>query len=242
MAIRRTTVVRALLASAALSLTVGATTPAAAISLIVDRDSGQTFLRNETSSGIIFDGYELYSASGAMSSATWSTIAGSRDDSGNGSVDQIANWFVISRTDAAVSEASLQSLTAVLFPGGTVSLGPLFRTGRAEDLSGAYSRGPLPVVSLIVDFRSLRADYDDDFDVDLADYNVWSTSYGSSINLAADGNGDGVVNAADYTVWRDSPELSLAALATAGSALAIPEPASAALLFCAAALRGRRAH
>jgi hypothetical protein len=46
-------------------------------------------------------------------------------------------------------------------------------------------------------------DYDRDGDVDVADYNLWRSTYGQTEDLRADGNGDGIVDAADYTVWRN---------------------------------------
>lgn len=47
-------------------------------------------------------------------------------------------------------------------------------------------------------------DYDRDGDVDIADYQSWKNSYGSTSDLLADGNNDGIVDAADFTVWRDA--------------------------------------
>lgn len=66
-------------------------------------------------------------------------------------------------------------------------------------------------------------DYDADGDVDLDDYAVWDTDYGTTLT-AADGNSDGVVNAADYTIWRDNLEVGDA------GGVAIPEPRSGMLL------------
>jgi sugar lactone lactonase YvrE len=69
-------------------------------------------------------------------------------------------------------------------------------------------------------------DYDNDGNIDTADYDKWKTDFGKTVATAngADGNGDGIVDAADYTIWRDNfaPAAELAA--------AVPEPASALLL------------
>ncbi|WP_425397305.1 PQQ-dependent sugar dehydrogenase [Aeoliella sp.] len=46
-------------------------------------------------------------------------------------------------------------------------------------------------------------DYDIDGDVDQDDYNVWKSTFGSNLLLAADGNGNGRVDLADYTIWRN---------------------------------------
>jgi hypothetical protein len=70
-------------------------------------------------------------------------------------------------------------------------------------------------------------DYDHNGLVEPADYDVWTTTYGSTTILDADGNGSGKVDAADYTVWRDS----LPAPGQASS-VAVPEPAT----ICLAAL------
>jgi hypothetical protein len=48
-------------------------------------------------------------------------------------------------------------------------------------------------------------DYDVDGDIDAADYTLWRTSYGQSVQYpgnGADGNNNGVVDTADYVVWR----------------------------------------
>ncbi|MEO1088056.1 MAG: FG-GAP-like repeat-containing protein [Acidobacteriota bacterium] len=76
-------------------------------------------------------------------------------------------------------------------------------------------------------------DFDNDGDVDPADFGAWFTTFGSTTNLAADGNADGVVNAADYTVWRDG-------FAPASSS--VPEPSSLALVALAGAALVARRH
>ena len=84
---------------------------------------------------------------------------------------------------------------------------------------------------------TLTGDYNEDGTVDMTDYLIWSSSFGSiGSGLAADGNGDGVVDAADYTVWRDNLGASLP---TQSSSTAIPEPAAVVLLLCTLAMAPR---
>lgn len=53
----------------------------------------------------------------------------------------------------------------------------------------------------------LNGDYNCDGTVDVSDYQLWRSTFGSQpedSRCTADGNGDGRVDAADYTVWRDN--------------------------------------
>lgn len=45
-------------------------------------------------------------------------------------------------------------------------------------------------------------DFDQDFDVDQDDFDVWMQAYGSTTDLIADGNGNGTVDGADLLVWQ----------------------------------------
>ena len=71
----------------------------------------------------------------------------------------------------------------------------------------------------------MPGDYDGNGEVELEDYLVWKTSFGTEVypGEGADGNADGTVNAADYTRWKDSMG------ATPAMSRAIPEPATATL-------------
>lgn len=66
------------------------------------------------------------------------------------------------------------------------------------------------------------ADFDDDGDVDLTDYNIWKGAFG--LNQLGDANGDNISDASDYTIWRDTNG-SVPGAAVVNAA-AVPEPAA----------------
>lgn len=115
----------------------------------------------------------------------------------------------------------------------TITVGAFGDELRIHDLPGD--------ATMFLQFRFAlgEGDYDRDGDVDLADYQYWKDTYGSTEDLLADGNNDGVVDAADYTIWRDAFSAPLSAQAS------VPEPASISmllLLFATGAIsqRGKR--
>jgi hypothetical protein len=109
-----------------------------------------------------------------------------------------------------------------------LSLMALMRYIDGPDSAARYL-ADLPRMSEALDnlfFEQLPGDYNRDGAISQADYEVWSSTYGSG-DLSADGNGDGVVDAADYTVWRDQFAMALA------NATSTPEPTGAALVLLA---------
>ena len=88
-------------------------------------------------------------------------------------------------------------------------------------------------------------DYDNDGDVDGADYVLWRNTQGQSVSpgTGADGDFNGQVNSADYTVWRSHFGQALAVGAgfassdgLLGAGSAVPEPSSLAFLLTGLAL------
>jgi hypothetical protein len=51
---------------------------------------------------------------------------------------------------------------------------------------------------------SIPGDYDGNHAVEQEDFDLWKSTFGSSVTLGSDsdGNNDGIINAADYVVWR----------------------------------------
>jgi T5SS/PEP-CTERM-associated repeat protein len=76
------------------------------------------------------------------------------------------------------------------------------------------------------------ADFDQNGIVDIADYQLWKQTFGSTSLLGADGNRNGVVDLADYTVWRDNLGATVLGGGTriagneVGFATTVPEPAT----------------
>lgn len=220
-------------------LTVGAAF-ATTIQLIVDRDSGEAFLKNEGTLDAAIDAYSLTSPSGQLVVGDWTSISGNYDIAGDMSVDQFAAWFALPGSGSDLSEFSLLPLSGSLAPGQFVSLGELYPAAGPEDLTISIA-ADTTVADVAADFRTLTADYDGDLDVDSEDYAVFVATFGSTTDLRADGNADGVINASDYTVWRDSEELvptpaPSASASGAVSVLAIGVPEPGALLLLAIAI------
>jgi hypothetical protein len=52
--------------------------------------------------------------------------------------------------------------------------------------------------------EEIAGDFNNDGNVDAADFAVWKTTYGSRVDLRADANVDLIVDTADYTIWRNA--------------------------------------
>jgi hypothetical protein len=105
-------------------------------------------------------------------------------------------------------------------------------------LDGAYDTSGLPIVAGSTTPIPGTADFDNDSDIDGADFLLWQRGLGitgTAIPGDGDANGDFNVNATDLAFWK-----AQFAGAAVGAVSAVPEPTAAGLLVCAAGLLWRR--
>jgi T5SS/PEP-CTERM-associated repeat protein len=146
-------------------------------------------------------------------------INGSSSLHGNLNV-QLADLFV----PAAGNSFHILDLGTVIGAFGTINL-PALPSGLSWDVSQLYKAGTISVVG-----SAVPGDYNDDGIVDAADYTVWRDHLGQSVTLPNDTT-PGTVTQADYDFWKS--HYGNHAGSGAGATAAVPEPASALLLFAA---------
>lgn len=98
-----------------------------------------------------------------------------------------------------------------------------------EIVSGDASRAADLLMVMGLQPVTWSADYNRDLKVDDADYLIWQSQFGMTVDVTADGNGNGVVDAADYVIWRDQYGFGAGL-----SKVALPEPSGLWILGCAA--------
>ncbi|MCA9235948.1 MAG: PEP-CTERM sorting domain-containing protein [Planctomycetales bacterium] len=213
--------------------------------LLVDPDTGEARMENQSTLGVNIDGYAIQSESGSLLSGPgqWNSL----DDQNAAGGD----WRESNPSATLLAELKPTSSAAMI--GGTnfgYSLGTLFKTeasGGTEDLTFKYLvTGDTTFSEGVVEFRSfdapgfLSADFNQDTQVDGGDLTAWESAFGNG--AGADANNDGKSDGADFLIWQRQFGLSSATAAAVGAAGAVPEPATLCLVSLAivgAALRRR---
>ncbi|MCA9186567.1 MAG: hypothetical protein KDA99_13155, partial [Planctomycetales bacterium] len=191
--------------------------------VVIDPNTGQAVMQNQSTHAVTIDGYTLTSAGGSITPASWSSL---QDQGTSGGA-----WFETLSNSNQLGELQ-RSGTTTLASKQIVDMGTIFSTAGAKDLkfqflldgtavgfNGVVVYGDLPSASL-------AGDYNGNGSVDAADYTVWKDNFGSTSALDADGNGNGTVDAADYTIWKDNFGNIAGAAANVAS---VPEPSSIAI-------------
>lgn len=160
-----------------------------------------------------FTGLDGYDGDGFTLGADSLTFA--TDSGGMAAGEFLLEFGVLGRDELFLPAGTVLSLTA----------NPVVGSGIL--LNAVSVAQPLTALAQVL------LDYNLDGAIDPLDYEVWRTTYGSTVDLRADGNADGVVDAADYALWRD------AYAASQGSPLAVPEPAGWAMTLALLAYGSR---
>jgi T5SS/PEP-CTERM-associated repeat protein len=160
------------------------------------------------------------------------TIAGAASLSGDLNVS-LLNGF------APISGQSFNILSAA----GGIS-GTFDATTFPALAGGLYFNLAYNPTAVTLSVAGILGDYNQSGNVDAADYVLWRKSLSQlGPPLAADGNNNGTIDPADFTIWRNNYDVTAAASGATGSASAIPEPTTLALLsiaLCLAATRSPR--
>ncbi len=210
--------------------------PTDTLTLNVDRTTGDAQIINGFHSSVSIDAFVISSDSGSIDS-TWSSLGG--------------DWQTAIDSATSVSElnpiASLDLASTAAAALGTLydhdGVSPeedftfqfalpnenFFRTGKVvfdDDLTVLTAPG-------------LDGDFNNDGQVDAADYTIWRDNLGlSDAALNGNGTGDpsGLVVAADYTLWAGN----FGASSSSASAASVPEPSSFVLVGIALLGMARR--
>jgi hypothetical protein len=130
--------------------------------------------------------------------------------------------------------SSLFSQTGAVLDGTAGSAIQSFRISAYGTGSSSNGSKELFFDNLSVTSTAITGDYNNNGNVDAADYVVWRRSLGAiGSGLPADGNGNNTVDAGDYTVWRSHFG---AASGSASAAVNVPEPSSEFLSIASASL------
>ncbi|HYO23971.1 MAG TPA: hypothetical protein VEQ85_03395, partial [Lacipirellulaceae bacterium] len=197
------------------------------LTLMVDPQTGEARLKNTSPFSVAIDGYSIASASDSLSPAGWTSL----DDQNAAGGD-----WVEANVDSGVLTELKPTANTLLAGGDTYSLGNLFSaaTGMQDLTFGFLKAGANALTAGVVLYTPVTpsADFDNDNDVDGADFVLWQRGLGRTIDATqaeGDADHDFDVDAADLAIWRSS-------FGTAGAAAAagaVPEPGAATLLALA---------
>jgi hypothetical protein len=211
------------------------TGPANDLVLVIDPTTGEAAIRNLSGlvSPFTIDGYSITSASGALEPTTWTSFA---DTSAAG-----AGWREAAPTATGLSELNLTSST-LFSTGKLVSLGKIFDPAASRDLVFEYSTQAGALMFGTVEYGTidlaptLLGDANSDGKVDLTDFGILKSNFGTGTSLAqGDFNGDSKIDLTDFGILKDN-------FGKTGST-AVPEPTTWSLLslgLLGLALRARR--
>jgi hypothetical protein len=177
-------------------------------------------VKNTSSFTVAIDSYSVLSASGSLNEAGWNSL--DEQNAAGGS------WLEAESNANRLTEVQSSGVTT-LAPDATLNLGAPFTTSGAQDLTFEFLlEDAIAPMQGVVQFASISApsipgDFDDNGMVNGADLAQWRGDFG--VNDDSDADGDGDSDGQDFLVWQRNLGMS----AAVPGAVAIPEPAAAAL-------------
>jgi hypothetical protein len=194
------------------------------LTLEVNTVTGRVRLVNDVQTSIDFDLYRIESAAGSLDvlEGGWNSLENPASNpagfpSGNGTGN---GWEELGNlSDELAAEAFLLG-SSTLAPGEAVTLGALFDTTDAADLSLRYRTPSGTLVDVPATYvANPAADFNNNGVVGSADFALWQSSYASGVAADADQDGDSDGN--DFLNWQQQVGTG------AGPATSAPEPAAA---------------
>lgn len=158
--------------------------------LRVDPDTGDAFIKNDSTATLKIDGYSVLSSTGALDDAGFTGLGGS--------------WETSSPSTAgAISQSNLTGITT-LAPGAEVAIGDISSTG----FTTAEAQEGLSIQYILAEgFEDVNpaGDYNDDGTVNAADYTVWRNNLGETMSLTNQSPlaiTRSLVDQEDYDLWK----------------------------------------
>ncbi|MBN1852136.1 MAG: PEP-CTERM sorting domain-containing protein [Pirellulales bacterium] len=222
----------------------------ATLTLQVNTTNGSMSLVNHSSETVSLNGYFVTSEGGALNPSGWNSLEEQNLD-GNGIPDDGIGWEEFDASGNTFLGEGFLTGGSTLSAGASLALGTAFN----PSIFGLEQDGDLTFTLTDQDGRQIQsqmfatveyvtggavadADFDNDGDVDGADFLAWQAGFGTAGGPSqGDANGDGQVNSSDLAVWK----LQFGTGGASGSGLAsaaIPEPAAGFLCLLALALAG----
>ena len=207
--------------------------PSLVLNLKVNTVSGGVSIVNDTATAISLQGYELTSATGSLDVTPngWRSLSDQNIDPVMGGDGPGETWEEGGNpSPSGILEGFLLG-SSILTPGASLNLGRAFDEQiNIQDLSFRYrlaSQNGIIHGSVVYDDTPpppLNGDYNNNGDVDAADYVLWRRNLDSTTTLPNDPT-PGMISVEDYGVWRANfGKIDGAGAAATSFAAAVPEP------------------
>jgi hypothetical protein len=215
--------------------------------LTINPATGEAAIQNESPFfDVSIDAYTIASADGALltGNGAWNSLQDQGltgwDQADNASAFRLTEFKSTGATFLAGNETVLDLGAPVNAAGGPLHLQDFtfeFKLSTGTIMEGIVQFGEIPAVGV-------QGDFDEDDDVDGADFLLWQRTLGSTVatGSGADGSGNGVVGAEDLAIWKTHfGETSATAAAVHSShATGVPEPGTSSMAFFGAAAMAAR--